>query len=72
MPLIKGSSPEVIQENIRTLINEGYDPKQATVIAYNSARDSGQRVDEATNNFKPKPEDTSGGDARGGTDRVSM
>lgn len=38
MPLEKGHSEEVIQKNIRQLIHEGYEPKQAVAIAYSEAR----------------------------------
>ena len=38
MPLLPGSSQQVIQENIRRLIAEGYTPQQAAAIAYAEAR----------------------------------
>lgn len=34
MPLKKGKSKKVIQENIRTEIKHGKSPQQATAIAY--------------------------------------
>lgn len=37
MPLSKGSSKKTMQKNIRTLIGEGYKPKQAVAIAYSVA-----------------------------------
>lgn len=37
MPLSKGSSKKSMQKNIRTLLSEGYKPKQAVAIAYNVA-----------------------------------
>lgn len=40
MPLKKGSSKEVIEENIRELIKAGHDPKQAAAIAYKKARET--------------------------------
>ena len=40
MPLKKGSSKKVIQENIRTEIRAGKDPKQAVAIAYSEAKRS--------------------------------
>lgn len=38
MPLKKGSSKEVIQENIHEMIKAGHDPKQAMAAAYQNAR----------------------------------
>lgn len=40
MPLSKGSSKKTMQKNIRTLIGEGYKPKQAVAIAYSVASKS--------------------------------
>ena len=37
MPLLVGSSKEVIGENIRKLRGEGYPEKQAIAISYNKA-----------------------------------
>lgn len=37
MPLAKGKSKKVIQENIKTEISSGKDPKQAVAIAYSEA-----------------------------------
>lgn len=37
MPLKKGRSRETIRQNIRTLIHEGYPPKQAVAIACRTA-----------------------------------
>lgn len=37
MPLKKGSSKEVIEENIAELVKAGHDPKQAAAIAYREA-----------------------------------
>ena len=38
MPLQRGSSPDVIQKNIRQLIKEGYTRQQAVVIALQFSR----------------------------------
>lgn len=40
MPLKTGKSRSAIEENIKKLIDEGYDPKQAEAIAYSKARSS--------------------------------
>lgn len=40
MPLVKGSSREVISENIRELMESGRPQKQAVAIALRSARES--------------------------------
>jgi hypothetical protein len=37
MPLLKGDSKNVISSNIRTLMNEGREQKQAIAIAYSTA-----------------------------------
>lgn len=37
MPLMQGSSREVMSENIRELRNSGYPEKQAVAIAYSKA-----------------------------------
>jgi len=48
MPLQEGSSQETISENIRRLINEGYERDQAAAIAYSKAgksrNDSGEKM----------------------------
>jgi|688.fasta_scaffold98229_3 hypothetical protein len=33
MPLFQGDSPQIIQMNIKKLIDEGYSPQQAVAIA---------------------------------------
>jgi hypothetical protein len=38
MPLQRGSSPDVIQKNIRQLIKEGYTRQQAVAIALQFSR----------------------------------
>jgi uncharacterized protein len=43
MPLKKGRSKKVIQENIRREIKAGKDPKQAAAIAYSKAGESRKR-----------------------------
>jgi uncharacterized protein len=43
MPLKKGRSKKVIQENIRREIKAGRDPKQAAAIAYSKAGKSRKR-----------------------------
>lgn len=43
MPLKRGKSQKVIQENIRTLVHEGYPVKQAVAIAYAKAGKSRKR-----------------------------
>ena len=37
MPLFNGDTPQIIQMNIRKLIEEGYSPEQAAAIAYAEA-----------------------------------
>lgn len=37
MPLFNGDTPQIIQMNIRKLIEEGYSPSQAAAIAYAEA-----------------------------------
>lgn len=37
MPLFQGDSQDIIQMNIRKLINEGYSSEQAAAIAYAEA-----------------------------------
>jgi len=37
MPLKKGRSKKIIEKNIKMLLNEGRDPKQAIAIAYSQA-----------------------------------
>jgi hypothetical protein len=43
VPLKKGRSKKVIQENIRREIKAGKDPKQAAAIAYSKAGKSRKR-----------------------------
>ena len=38
MPLASGSSKKVIAKNIKKLIKEGYDPRQAAAIAHDKAK----------------------------------
>jgi uncharacterized protein YdaT len=37
MPLFNGDSPQIIQMNIRKLVEEGYSNEQAVAIAYAEA-----------------------------------
>jgi len=39
MPLIEGKSEKALQENIKTEIEHGKDPKQAAAIAYSVQRE---------------------------------
>jgi hypothetical protein len=43
MPLKKGSSKEIISENIRELIHSGRSERQAIAIALSEARRTGSR-----------------------------
>lgn len=46
MPLKEGSSDEVISENIKKLVSEGYDRRQAVAIALENAgksKDKGKK-----------------------------
>jgi uncharacterized protein YdaT len=44
MPLIKGYSEKSISENIRILIKEGYNQRQAVAIAMETARKAAKRA----------------------------
>lgn len=44
MPLEKGSSREVVSENIREMVNAGHPQKQAVAAALNEARRSGADI----------------------------
>lgn len=48
MPLKEGKSKEAIQENIKTEIESGKDPKQAAAIAYHKAGESKDECDRST------------------------
>ena len=37
MPLLKGKSKKTMKKNVRSLLSEGYKPKQAVAIAYSKA-----------------------------------
>ena len=37
MPLLKGKAKKTMKKNVRTLLDEGYKPKQAVAIAYSKA-----------------------------------
>jgi hypothetical protein len=37
MPLLKGKSKKTMKKNVRTLLSEGYKPKQAVAISYSKA-----------------------------------
>jgi hypothetical protein len=38
MPLVKGKSKSAFSENVKRLVKEGYDQKQAVAIAYDIQR----------------------------------
>jgi len=44
MPMLKGSDPDVVKENIRMLRREGKPEKQAVAIALKLARDAKEAV----------------------------
>lgn len=44
MPLKKGKSKAVLQQNIRKEIDAGKEPRQAVAIAYSQARKSGAKL----------------------------
>lgn len=50
MPLAKGKSKKIIEENIKKLIEEGYPQNQAVAIAYSNARarDNKKKLDKRT------------------------
>lgn len=56
MPLLKGSSKEVIAENIRTMRGEGRDEAQAVAIAYKHAG-KGKSTGKAAKRVANKPKD---------------
>jgi|TARA_B110000285_G_scaffold681_1_gene784 hypothetical protein len=37
MPLLKGKSKKTMKKNVRSLLSEGYKPKQAVAVAYSKA-----------------------------------
>jgi hypothetical protein len=43
MPLKKGSSRKIVQENIKQLVKEGYKQDQAVAIAIKEAQESTKR-----------------------------
>jgi hypothetical protein len=44
MPLLRGSSREIIQENIREMRASGHPEAQAVAAALNNARKSGAKI----------------------------
>lgn len=44
MPLVSGYSQQAISENIRRLVDEGYDQRQAVAISYSEAREAAKKI----------------------------
>lgn len=44
MPLAKGKSKKVINQNIREMVESGHPQKQAVAAALNNARKSGAKI----------------------------
>jgi hypothetical protein len=56
MPLMKGSTDQIISENIATLVREGKPQQQAIAIAYSQAGRSTRKPDDDTADADAEPD----------------
>lgn len=54
MPLIKSKSKKALSENIKELVKNGYDQRQAAAIAYSEARKAGGKFTRTKTSIRKK------------------